>query len=48
MVDWKDGRHYTGQWQGGQMHGYGKYVWSDTKIYEGQYNLDKKHGYGVY
>lgn len=29
MIQWKDGRHYIGQWKRGNMHGFGKYVWAD-------------------
>ena len=48
IVQWKDGRHYVGQWSNGQRMGYGRYVWNDGKSYEGQYTNDKKHGYGEY
>ncbi len=48
MKIWKEGRHFIGMWDDGQMNGYGKYVWSDGKTYEGQYLNDTKEGFGVY
>jgi hypothetical protein len=37
---------YTGQWQKGMKHGYGKLTEVNGTVYEGEWKEGKKSGYG--
>lgn len=44
----QDGQYFVGNWQKGDMTGYGKLYWSENKIrYEGDFMNGKFHGRGV-
>lgn len=44
----QDGQYFVGNWQKGDMTGYGKLYWSENKIrYEGDFLNGKFHGRGV-
>lgn len=43
---YKSGAIYTGEWQGGFRHGFGKMRWQDGTLYEGFWNLGSAEGEG--
>lgn len=48
-MKFKDGSYYKGEFEKGQMHGYGKYFWGHTgHWYLGYYQNNLRHGLGRY
>ena len=48
-MKFKDGSYYKGQFERGQMHGYGKFFWGDRgHWYEGYYKNNLRDGIGRY
>jgi hypothetical protein len=46
---YSDGSYYTGDFEDGKMHGFGKYYWQPTgHWYEGEYKNNLKAGKGKY
>lgn len=44
-----DGSYYSGDFEGGRMHGKGKYFWASTgHWYEGEYKCNFRDGWGKY
>lgn len=46
-IAWPDGRHYDGDWVGGQPHGEGTEVLPDGTTYRGGWQAGQRHGQGV-
>jgi len=43
-----DGGKFTGGWEQGKRHGYGKQSWADGRTYDGFWEVNKRHGKGNY
>lgn len=46
-MTWSDGRHYSGSFKDGQLHGMGEFYWPHAK-YTGMYRGNLKHDKGVF
>lgn len=43
-----DGRVFTGEWQGGQMHGKGEMMWANNSKYVGGFERNVRSGQGTF
>jgi len=37
---------YSGDWQQGDMSGFGSFTWPNGRIYEGEWLANRRHGVG--
>ena len=42
----KDGSHYEGNFQDGEINGKGERKYADGTVYKGEFKQGEKHGYG--
>jgi len=48
VLEWKDGKKYTGEFINDKREGQGTFIWADGREYKGGWKNGKQHGIGAY